>query len=225
MEVRPLLLGHRGTRRHKSIAENTVAAFDFALASGCDGFEFDVRLSADGQAVICHDATTPARGLEIAHCAAEEVGLPLLREVLTRYRRKAFLDIELKVAGLEKVTADLLQECGSDANRCVISSFLPEVVESLHRVDAKIPLGLICETQAQFRLWRKLPVEYVIPHHKLVRRELVSEIKSDGKKIIVWTVNTPAAMKRLAKLGVDGIVSDNPQRLFRILRAASSSKK
>ena len=225
MEVRPLLLGHRGTRRHKSIAENTIAAFDLALASGCDGFEFDVRLSADGQAVICHDATTPTQGLDIAHCAAEELGLPLLREALSGYCGKAFLDIELKVARLEKDTTDLLRECKVDRQSFVVSSFLPEVLESLHRVDVKIPLGLICETQTQLGLWRKLPVEYVIPHSKLIRKKLVSEIKSAGKKIIVWTVNAPAAIKRFAKLGVYGIVSDNPQQLFRILRAANEDSK
>jgi glycerophosphoryl diester phosphodiesterase len=225
MEVRPLLLGHRGTRRHKSIAENTLAAFDFALASGCDGFEFDVRLSANGQAVICHDTTTPNHRLEITHCAAEELGLPLLREILSRYAGKAFLDIELKVAGLDKITANLLRECGADTSRFVVSSFLPEVLESLHRADSNIPQGLICETQTQLELWRKLPVEYVIPHSKLIRKELVSEIKSAGKKIIVWTVNTPTAIKRFAKSGVDGIVSDNPQQLFRILRAATDSRK
>ena len=51
MEI-PLLLGHRGARVGKSIPENTLASFDLALASGCDGFEFDVRLTADGQAVV-----------------------------------------------------------------------------------------------------------------------------------------------------------------------------
>src|ERR1700685_4710850 len=107
MAIRPLLLGHRGARAEKSIPENTLASFDRALASGCDGFEFDVRLSADGQAVICHDATTPTQGLDIAHCAAEELGLPLLREALSGYCGKAFLDIELKVAGLEKVRTGL----------------------------------------------------------------------------------------------------------------------
>jgi len=55
MPIRPLLLGHRGARAEKSIPENTLASFDCALAQGCDGFEFDVRLSADGQPVICHD--------------------------------------------------------------------------------------------------------------------------------------------------------------------------
>ena len=48
MAIRPLLLGHRGARAEKSISENTLASFDLALAQGCDGFEFDVRLAADG---------------------------------------------------------------------------------------------------------------------------------------------------------------------------------
>ncbi|MCU1303492.1 MAG: glycerophosphoryl diester phosphodiesterase, partial [Candidatus Sulfotelmatobacter sp.] len=54
MANHPLLLGHRGVRAEKSIPENSLPSFDLALAQGCDGFEFDVRLSADGQAVICH---------------------------------------------------------------------------------------------------------------------------------------------------------------------------
>ena len=49
-------LGHRGARAVRQIPENTLASFELCLQHGCDGFEFDVRLSADGQAVICHDA-------------------------------------------------------------------------------------------------------------------------------------------------------------------------
>ena len=79
-----LLLGHRGARADKSIPENTLASFDLALAQGCDGFEFDVRLTADGQAVVCHDATTGR--LKIDECSAEALTLPSLREVLTRYQ-------------------------------------------------------------------------------------------------------------------------------------------
>src|ERR1700730_5639228 len=105
MPNRPLLLGHRGARAEKSILENTLASFDLALAQGCDGFEFDVRLTADGQAVVCHDATT--QHLKIADSSANKLALPLLLEVLTRYQRTAFLDIELKVSGLETIAADL----------------------------------------------------------------------------------------------------------------------
>jgi len=52
-ERRPLLLGHRGARR--KAPENTLTAFDLALAHGCDGFEFDVRCTADRYFVLCHD--------------------------------------------------------------------------------------------------------------------------------------------------------------------------
>jgi len=210
METRPLLLGHRGARADKAIPENTLASFDLALAQGCDGFEFDVRLSADGQAVICHDAT--AGNLNIAQSSAQQLALPLLNDVLTRYQSKAFLDIELKVSSLEGITVELLRTC-SPTRGFVVSSFLPEVIESVHALDAAMPLGLICETQAQFESWPQLPVEYVIPHHKLVRQNLVSEIRAAGKRVLVWTVNVPADMKRFAKWGVDGLISDHPERL------------
>ena len=60
-------------------------------------------------------------------------------------------------------------------------------------------------------------MEYVIPHFKLVRQDLIAQIKAAGKKTLVWTVNLPADMQRLAKLGVNGIVSDHPRELARTL--------
>ena len=220
MHIRPLLLGHRGARAEKSIPENTLASFDLALAQGCDGFEFDVRLAEDGQAVICHDAEI--RGLKIAETSGEKLALPVLREVLTRYQETAFFDIELKVAGLETITAELLRKF-RPARGFVVSSFFPEVLRSMHGFDATIPLGLICETRAQLEHWPQLPVEYVIPHHALARQSLISEIKGAGKKVFVWTVNLPADMKRFSKWGVDGIISDDPKLLANTL--ASPSRK
>lgn len=210
METRPLLLGHRGTRGDKSIPENTPASFDLALASGCDGFEFDLRLTGDGEAVVCHDAIT--RGLEIAKTPAQKLGLPFLRDILLRYQRSAFLDIEPKVPGLEKIAVSLLQNT-VPARGFVVSSFLPDVIEALHAADPTIPLGLISETQAQLIRWRQLPVRYVIPHHSLVQQELIAEWKAAGKKTVIWTVNASADMKRFSKWGADGMISDYPKRL------------
>jgi glycerophosphoryl diester phosphodiesterase len=215
MKTRPLLLGHRGARGEKSIPENTLASFDLALASGCDGFEFDVQLTADGQAVVCHDPKTRS-GVEIAESSAEKLALPLLSEVLNRYRSTAFLDIELKVTGLEKITTDLLRYIVLEKGY-VVSSFLPEVLESLYELDLHLPLGLICETRAELNRWSELPVAYVIPNGKLVRRELVNEMKAAGKQILVWTVNAPANMRRFSQWGVDGIISDHPKRLLSTL--------
>jgi len=217
MNPRPLLLGHRGARAVRSIPENTFASFDRALADGCDGFEFDVRLTADGQAVICHDPKVGA--LEVAQATAEQLaGLPRLDDVLERYEGTAFLDIELKVPGLERIAIDSLK-AHTPRRGFVVSSFLPEVLHALHEEDSSVPLGLICETKSQRLQWRKLPLEYVVPHYKLVSEELIRELRQARKKILVWTVNDPQDMQRFAKWGVEGIISDDTQLL-----AASTAK-
>lgn len=211
-----LLLGHRGARGLKSIPENSIAAFDHALADGCDGFEFDVQRTADGQAVICHDARI--KGIEIAKARAEKLkGLVGLRNVLSRYHDRAFLDIELKVAGLEKMTADLLREF-PPRRGFVVSSFQPSVLDTLRGADPSVRLGLICEKKSQMKLWTEIPVDYVIAHAALLNAAVIDQLNSAGKKVLVWTVNSPTRMKRFAELGVDGIISDKPDLLCRTLR-------
>jgi glycerophosphoryl diester phosphodiesterase len=226
MKTRPLLIGHRGVRGVKAFTENTLAAFDYALAEGCDGFEFDVRMTADGQAVICHDETLTIRRrrLIIADAAAAELDLPSLQEVLRRYQKSAFLDIELKVPGLEETTVDLLRKL-PPSRGFVVSSFLPEVLGTLRDLNATLPLGLICETRAQLSRWSELPVDYVFPNYKLVRRDLVWEFKAAGKKTFVWTANLPAQMKRFAEWGVEGIISDQPGRLVHAFTQLLAARK
>ncbi len=214
--VPPLLLGHRGARASKSIPENTIASFDRALEDGCDGFEFDVRLTVDGEAVVCHD---PRSGdVEIAAASAEQCArLPRLGDVLARYGKRAFLDVELKVAGIERITLAALK--GYPPRRgFLVSSFLPEVLRALHTEEPAIPLGLICESNAELVRWRDLPVEYVIPHHSLLNAALTRELEQARKKILVWTVNSASDMKRFRDLGVDGIISDDTSLLSRTLR-------
>ncbi len=211
---RPLLLGHRGARALKSIPENTLASFDRALADGCDGFEFDVRLTEDEEAVVCHDAKVS--GYDVSRTLAKQASqLPRLRDVLQRYR-DSFLDIELKVKGLERILLDLFLR-HKPRNGFVVSSFQPGALKSVRALDATIPLGLICESKTQLRLWSELPVQYVIPHYDLAEPDLVRKIKGAGKKVFVWTVNDPADMQRFAECGVDGIISDDTSLLCRTL--------
>jgi glycerophosphoryl diester phosphodiesterase len=212
---RPLLLGHRGARGVKSIPENTLASFDQALADGCDGFEFDVRLTEDEEAVVCHDPKTA--GMDISRATAKQVSqLPRLRDVLQRYR-DSFLDIELKVKGLERITLDLFLR-HKPRGGFVVSSFMPGALKSVRALDATVPLGLICESKTQLRYWSELPVQYVIAHEELVELELVRKIKGAGKKLLVWTVNQPADMLRFAEYGVDGIISDDTGLLCQTLK-------
>jgi glycerophosphoryl diester phosphodiesterase len=211
---RPLLLGHRGARAVQSIPENTIASFDRALADGCDGFEFDVRLTEDEEAVVCHDAKVS--GYDVSRTLAKQASqLPRLRDVLQRYR-DSFLDIELKVKGLERILLDLFLR-HKPRPGFVVSSFQPGALKSVRALDATIPLGLICESKTQLRLWSELPVQYVIPHYDLAEPDLIRKIKGAGKKVFVWTVNDPADMKRFAECGVDGIISDDTSLLCRTL--------
>jgi len=213
---RPLLLGHRGTRGLRSIRENTLAAFDRAIADGCDGFEFDVRLTRDGVAVIWHDAKM--RLIKIAHANGDKLKrLPRLEDVVVRYQKNAFLNIELKVPGLEGNVTALLRRY-PPARGYIVSSFLPDVLKSLRAGGAAIPLGLICETPKQLGPWRDLNVDALMLYQKLATPELINDLQEANTKVFVWTVNGPAAMQRFANLGVNGIISDKTELLCRILK-------
>jgi glycerophosphoryl diester phosphodiesterase len=212
----PLLLGHRGARGSTSVPENTSASFDLALKHGCDGFEFDVRLTGWGQALVCHDPKVD--GVTVSQATADQLlHLPRLEEVLQRYGQRAFLDIELKVPGLESKVLDALREYRMEEDY-VVSSFLPKVVLELKTRSAKIKAGIICDKPGQLASWRETNAEYVIPHYSLVTRDLAREVHSAEKKLFTWTVNDPNTMLRLADWGIDGIISDDTQLLVDTFR-------
>ncbi|MFZ0561293.1 MAG: glycerophosphodiester phosphodiesterase [Terriglobales bacterium] len=211
----PLLLGHRGARASRHIPENTLASFELCLQHGCDGFEFDVRLSADGRAVICHDATSG--GMSIAMTAAESLGLPALEDVVQQFATRAFLDIELKVAGLERqAIAALLAH--TPQKGFVVSSFLPDVLAAVRDIDSAIPLGFLCDNRDQLRGWRETPADWVIPHFKLAEAGLIEQVHAAGNKVMVWTVNRDARIREFAEWGVDAIISDETELLVRSRR-------
>jgi glycerophosphoryl diester phosphodiesterase len=206
-----LLLGHRGARATHAIPENTIASFDLALAHGCDGFEFDVRRTADGRALICHDPKF--RQTEIATAGPDALTeLCELDEVLARYKNSAFLDIELKVTGLEHRVLPSLRSHPPQRG-FVVSSFLPEVLLALRKLDDHLPLGLICETKIQLAAWTSLPVQFVMPHYALMDIDLSEKLRAAARKIIVWTVNRKEDMRRFQEMGVDGIISDDTKSL------------
>jgi glycerophosphoryl diester phosphodiesterase len=242
--LRPLLLGHRGARRR--VPENTFVAFDKALRDGCDGFEFDVRLSSDGRGVVCHDPTL--YGLEIAQSGFSDLlaactvksknrfgrdtsshdthQLHCLEDVLAKYAECAFLDIELKTEGLEEATIGLLARFPAKRG-AVVSSFLPEVLRKLAILDGEsqarkvvarvgaetLPLGFIFDSREAMRQWDRLPVSHLMPRHDVLDRRLVNEFHAAGKQVFAWTVNRERRMRFLTELGVDALISDDPELL------------
>ncbi len=141
---RPLVFGHRGGSR--LAPENTIAAFDRAVAEGVDGLELDVRLSKDGQVVVCHDArvdrTSNTTGA-IADMTASELervdagyrfrsdaltypfrwrgfGVPRLADVLARYPRHPFI-VEMKdnTRAMAEATVEVIRAAGALDRVCL----------------------------------------------------------------------------------------------------------
>ncbi len=155
---RPLVFGHRGGSR--LAPENTLAAFDRAVAESVDGLELDVRLSRDGEVVVCHDArldrTCDVSGAIADFTAAElarvdagyhfatsdgshpfrgrGVGVPTLREVLARYPRHPVI-VEMKddTAAMADATVGLVREAASLGRVC-LSSFWSGVLRHARRL-------------------------------------------------------------------------------------------
>jgi glycerophosphoryl diester phosphodiesterase len=164
---------------------------------------------------VCHDAR--AHGVPIARADHNHaLDLPHLEQVLQHFAKHAFLDIELKVPGLESKTLALL---GAHSPQCgyVVSSFLPGVVAELRGSSPDAPLGIICEKPGQLARWRELPVQYVIVHKSLLTPNLVEHVHVAGRKVFAWTVNDQPTMLQLAEWEVDGIISDDTRLLARTL--------
>ena len=211
--TRPLLLGHRGARASRHVPENTLASFELSLQHGCDGFEFDVRRSVDDGAVICHDPMT--RGLEIENTLAKVLALPTLEQVLEQFSSRAFLDIELKVTGLEQLLVAALRK-NPPLKGYVVSSFLSEALSAVHGAEASIPVGFLWDEENKFPP-KGLPIAWLIPRVALVDRELVEQAHAAGSKVMVWTVNRAEEMQRMNEWGVDAIISDETKLLTRSL--------
>jgi glycerophosphoryl diester phosphodiesterase len=218
MSPQSLLLGHRGARAYAHIPENSFASFDLALEHGCDGFEFDVRLAGCGRALICHDAQV--KSITVADAIEGQLAdLPVLEDVMGRYSRHAFLDVEIKVPGLESKVLEALRQ-HPPARGYVVSSFLPEVITELRVRSETVKLGFICDLPDHLKQWRRLPVDFVIPDESLITQHLVRELHDSGKGVFAWTVNDANAMRLLQEWGVDGIISDDTQLLVRTCRGS-----
>jgi len=204
-----------------------MAAFDHAMEAGCDGFELDVRLTADAVPVIWHDARLRGRfvsrqafGSLRQRCAVAgrlprrpAVELCQLEEVLARFARVGWIDIELKVRGVEAQVVQLVRRYRPRG--FVISSFRRSVLREVHRLDPGLPLAFIFDRMPRWKVWSELPIQFVKPSARLVTPARVRQFHAAGKKVLTWTVNHPAAMHRLKEAGVDGMIGDDPVGLVK----------
>jgi glycerophosphoryl diester phosphodiesterase len=226
-----------------------MAAFARAVELGADGIELDVHLSADGVPVVIHDftvdATTdgsgPVSSLPLTQLKELDAGssfdpafagepIPTLAEVLETFGHRMFLNVELKTVslgdnGLERTVVAELERHGLDRDdRTLLSSFNPFSLRRAGRLAPHVRLGLLYAPNLALPLRRAwlaplAPHQARHPEHTMVDARYVAWARRCGYQVNTWTVDDPGEMRRLVDLGVDGIITNVPDVLGRVLES------
>lgn len=244
---RPLNIAHRGASR--VAPQNTLAAFEKALQIGADGIEFDVRLCADGVPVVIHDATVDAttdgtgrvEAMGLAALKQLDAGssfapafagtpIPTLAEVLEAVEGDVLLNVELKAPdlrdrGLEQAVVDVIEQHGME-EQVLLSSFNPLALRRVQQIDPHLATGLLYTRPAWAArglasLMMVQPLAALHPHRAIVDEQHIGWAKAHRVRLHVWTVDDPSEMRRLIDMGVNGIITNRPDVLRRILDAAT----
>jgi glycerophosphoryl diester phosphodiesterase len=233
------VIAHRGASGERP--ENTLSAYELAIAQHADMIEIDLHLSRDRVVMIHHDASLERLGGtgEIGdHSAAELAALdaapgwdtveriPTLLDVLDRFGDRMEFNLEIKVGaaeraypGIEEVVIEAVEERGL-LSRMLFSSFYDPVLERLRSLSRAARLAVLVSPRAPRRILQRargVAAEAINPHTRLVTADLVRRAHAEGLKVFPYTEDDPAGMNRLLDLGVDGIITNHPERLRRIV--------
>jgi glycerophosphoryl diester phosphodiesterase len=230
-----LAIAHRGASGHAP--ENTLAAFRRAVSMGATFIETDLQLSRDARFVAIHDdtvnRTTNGQGkvhdLTLADLRKLDAGswfgseyagerIPTLEELLDFSKKHdVVFYLELKPSGSwggEHALIGALRESG-EIPRTVVISFDANIVQRLREIEPTLMTGLLYDGQVPNPVEKAVEIgaRQVAVRGDLVTPALLVEARRKDLQVVCWTVNHPAHMRMLIEAGVDGIMSDYPDRL------------
>lgn len=204
-----LRLAHRGDWRHAP--ENTIAALTAALAvPGCDGVEFDVRISADGVPVLAHDETLErvfGRSDRVDGRTArelEEAGIPSLADALAAVPHRFAIDVDLKGLHDRAVVEVLASGRGPGLVNGVVSSFVPETIERIGGLAPAWPrwLNAYVMSPEKIRQAAELGCQAIsVDFHEIDAGSLAAA-RAAGLEVAAWTVRRRTTYGRLQRAGV-----------------------
>lgn len=185
--------------------------------------EFDVYPTRDGVAVVVHDRDLErltGERVQVTQLTYVEVSklkvhgrarIPTLREVLALAKGRLSVDIEIKMQGVEREVVEALRELNM-VNDALVTSFLPTPLATIKNLDSSVEVGLLTPgwDDECLQVAEKVGASYVLPHYEAITPELVEKLSSRGFRVIAWTVNEPDTAVHLLKMGVEGIITDNP---------------
>ncbi|MCW2723194.1 MAG: glycerophosphoryl diester phosphodiesterase [Frankiales bacterium] len=227
------ILGHRG-RPTPATPENTLASVEAALAGGADGVEVDVRLTADGIAVCCHDAdlvrvagvARDVSSLTLAELTAVRVGghpVPTVAAVLAAVGARGRVVLDLKpeprperlLTAVRRAVAEAGVRSG-EAVDLVLSSFERDILEVCAAEAPEVPRAVIigsdqpCTQLIAQALARGDEAMHVEARTLFVNPDLVAAAHARGLLVRAWTVNRLIDVRLLGLLAVDAVISDVP---------------
>lgn len=238
----PMIFAHRGASAHAP--ENTLASFELALAENADAIELDVKLSADGHAVVIHDRTVDrttgshgrVKDLSLAQLKSLDAGsvfsekfrgekIPTLEEVFEAVGRRTLINVELTNYStprdqLVETVCMLVKKLGLQ-NYVMFSSFFASNLTKARAYLPEVPQGLLA-FRGTLGAWARSfgfafgQYRALHPFLKDVTPQHVQRVHRLSRRVHVWTVNAAEDMRRLFHWGVDGIFTDDPQLAMQV---------
>lgn len=216
-----LNIAHRGFT--KNLPDNTLEAFKAAIELGVDGIEFDVHETADQKFVIFHDAKL--KGKDIAKLSLAEVEgielqgrfkIPTLEETLDLCRKRVKLLVEVKQSrSLNRFLTILRSK--AELDDIVIASFNRDLISKLAQLAPEIRSGIITAlpTPEPAKMLKSAQSAIIVARFTFVDKKLVDKIHASNLLVYVWGCPDINSARKVAKLGVDGIVSDFPDLVMK----------
>ena len=218
-----------------------MAAFERAVQLGAGFIETDLHLTRDAQFVAIHDATlertTNGRGavrdFTLAELRRLDAGkwfdrdymgqhIPTLDEILEFARKNDvifYLEVKYDAAwGMHHSLMAALQKA-ENAARTIVISFDQTTLAALRRVDASIMMGFLADESGTDYVKNALELgaRQLCPQASLVTRELVERAHGADLQVATWTVDDVGEMRRVIAAGVDGIMTNFPDRLRAVI--------
>ncbi|MDE5946439.1 MAG: hypothetical protein K2G63_03910, partial [Oscillospiraceae bacterium] len=233
---------HRGFS--SKAPENTEPAFQYAFEIGADFIELDVQLSKDGKIIVFHDKNlsritgikelvknkTYKELLELDFGKwfsndFENTKIMTLDEVLEKFSNKINLNIEIKVSDDEittaKYTAQLIEKYNCE-DTCYVTSFSYNALRTVKKINSDIKTGLIANIMTYTGYLTLQDIDALSLNKRFVSQNLINNLHMNDKRVFVWTVNEKSEAEKFINMGVDNIITDNPDMVIKTVSSKSS---
>ncbi|WP_340077352.1 glycerophosphodiester phosphodiesterase [Leptobacterium sp. I13] len=228
-----LVIGHRGAMGYET--ENTLSSVQKALDFDVDAIEIDVFKIETEEIIVFHDSRVErlTNGFgKIENKTLAQVKkltlkgghmIPLLEDVIKLIDGSCKLNIELKGAGTAKEVKQIIDKAVNNKSwkeeDFIISSFNWDELRSYRQLDEKALIAILTEGNPikAIPVAKELNAIAINPNYKDLTPENISEIHKEGFKVYTWTVNKPKHIEKMKRLGVDGIFTNYPDRIEKVV--------